>query len=203
MKRTYSAAAMRGKRSRDIGEAGETLVRHALQRLGMQRINRVHTPFKIIRINDPRAPGGSQIVNAVPQESVEGDFRCVDPTGKSVLVEVKTHTTTDRVVWSDFEDHQIEALNGHHLAGARALVAVVLHDRAQVLEWPIPGFGPGGSIRILEGKLYLTGKKGGAPAKDAPESFQAESKVTLAKVRKKEVEAPPQIPCPPGQESVN
>lgn len=154
--RTYSAEAMAGKRSRDIGVIGETLTRSALQIAGLAEIERVHTPFKIIRNSR------GQIINAVPEQKVSGDFRAVDPTnGKSVLVEAKTRSG-DRVIWSDLEDHQVEALNGHVKAGAIALLSVVLEDKAILLEWPVPGFGPGVSLRILGGRLYVSGTKRGS-----------------------------------------
>lgn len=183
-KRTYSSAAMRGKRSRDIGANGETLVRAELARLGMREIRRVHTPWKIIRNST------GQIVDAVPQESVEGDFRCIDQTGKSVLVEAKTHTATDRVVWSDFEDHQIDAMDRHVQCNGRAFIAVVLNDRAFVLSWPIEGFGPGRSIKIVQGRLFLSAPKGkGRPPKepprcegDVPPAFPASTNVHLFKI---------------------
>lgn len=151
MRRSYTAAAMKGKRSRDIGEGGEGLTRHALHLAGFTRIRRVHTPWKILRNSS------GKIVDAVPVEAVEGDFRAVDPkTGKSVLVETKT-STGDRIPWSSLEECQVEALDGHYKAGAIALLSIVLDDKAVLLPWPIEGFGPGCSIKVMRGQLFLSG----------------------------------------------
>lgn len=172
MKRTYSSAARAARNVQKAGEYGETLTLHALRRLGYLEIERVHTPFKIIRGSD------GKIINAVPVEAVSGDFRAIEPgTGRSVLVEAK-FDSVDRVLWSDLESHQIAALDGHVKAGAVALLSVVLLDKAWVLQWPVSGFGPGRSIRILEGRLKLSGngkgasspKEGGAPVVQVPTS---------------------------------
>lgn len=159
MKRTYSSKALAGKRSRTAGVVGETLTKAELVRLGFTMIERVHTPWKVLRKPDPKR--GSRIVGAVPEEKVSGDFRAVWPftlenslVGVSVLVESKAREG-DRVLWSDVEEHQRDALQRHHEAGGLSYLSVVLGGRATLMRWPIPGFGPGSSIRILGGEIAV------------------------------------------------
>lgn len=161
MRRSYSKEAMAGKRSRTAGVVGEALTRAAMVRLGFTMIERVHTPWKVLRKPDPKAPGGSRIVGAVPEEKVSGDFRAIWPVtwdnslvGVSVLVESKAREG-DRVLWSDVEEHQRDALQRHHEAGGLSYLSVVLGGRATLMRWPIPGFGPGSSIRILGGEIAV------------------------------------------------
>lgn len=151
--------------SRTAGKAGEALTQAALIRHGFRCIERVHTPWRVIR----SAVGGvSRITGATPEQKVSGDFRAVGPMGRSVLVEAK-FDAKDRILFSDLADHQIRALNEHHEAGGLSILSVVLHGRAHLLEWPVPGFGPGTSIRILGGRLELSGnKKGGPGTRDRP-----------------------------------
>jgi hypothetical protein len=152
-RRTYTKKAMAGKSSRDIGEGGEDLTRYALQRAGFVRIERVHTPFKIIRNST------GQIVDAVPQEKVSGDFRAmVRGTGKSVLVETKT-TSKASIPWSALKPHQIEALDGHRQDGGLSLLSVVLCDVAYLLHWPVAGFGPGESLSATMSGIVVTKKQ--------------------------------------------
>jgi hypothetical protein len=154
--RTYSSMALAGKRSRTAGVVGEALTKAELVRHGYQCIEQVHTPFKIIRGNH------GEIKSAVPVEKVSGDFRAVWPValegcaklGVSVLVESKARKG-DRILWTDLEPHQRQALQEHVDAGGISLLSVVLEDRAVLMNWPVPGFGPGSSIRILGGVLRV------------------------------------------------
>ena len=166
-RRTYTAKQAAGKRSRDIGAAGEQLTRFALQRAGLAEIERVHTPFRIHRNS------AGKVENVSPMEKVSGDFRAIDPeTGKSVLCEVKTRAG-DRILWSDLEEHQVRALDAHAKHGAIALLSVVLSDKAILLRWPVSGFGKGKSIRILGGNLRLIGNGKGPRNPEAPSEEEA------------------------------
>lgn len=178
MSRAYSSAGLAGKQSRTSGVVGETLTRAAMVRMGFTMIERVHTPWKIIRKTDPSAKGGSRIIGAAPEEKVSGDFRAIWPVtwenslvGVSVLVESKLRD--DRIQWSDVEEHQRDALQRHHDAGGLSYLSVVLGGRgATLMRWPIPGFGPGSSIRILGGEIAAgnpgSGSLGEAAKVDLP-----------------------------------
>lgn len=157
------ANQLRGKQARSAGKAGEALTKAALYAAGYRFIERVHTPWKVLRRPDPDAKGGSRIVGAVPEDKVSGDFRAVDPrTGRSVLCEAK-FDGEDRVIWSDLEEHQIAALNEHSRCGGESLFSAVIGGRAWLLRWPIQDFGPGCSIRLVDGELRIFGKGKGPP----------------------------------------
>lgn len=134
-KRGASATSpqQRGRRNRAAGEAVEDYAADLLRRLGLAMIERVHTPWKVVR-----GKGGA-IKHAFPVEKVSGDFRAVLPsTGQSVLVEVKSRA--QQLCWSDFRPHQREALTDHDAAGGLSLV--VWHEQqsgtVHVFAWPCP-----------------------------------------------------------------
>lgn len=145
-------ARARGKAARSAGKVGEALTKAELIRNGYRFVERVHTPWKVVRRVEN---GRSRIVGAVPEEKVSGDFRAVAPGGRSVLVEAK-FDGKDRVLWSDLEDHQIESLNDHRQAGGLSILSVVIGGRAWLLEWPVPDFGPGRSIRLSSDGLRVS-----------------------------------------------
>jgi Holliday junction resolvase len=123
------------------GEAGEAQVRLELSRLGFLMVERIYTPFKVVR----NARG--KVVSAYPVEKVSGDFIAVEPeTGRKVLVEVKSRNR-DRLRWSDLKQHQIDALDENRRVGGRSLLAFVNNNYDILIwDWPIDGFGPGKSI---------------------------------------------------------
>jgi hypothetical protein len=71
-------------------------------------------------------------------------------TGRKVLVEVKTNENPT-LQWSDFETHQIAALMTNVTCKGVSLVAWVRGGQVHLMEWPIPGFGPGKSLKHAEG----------------------------------------------------
>jgi hypothetical protein len=78
-------------------------------------------------------------------EKVSGDWRGILPGGMSVLVEVKT---VERLMYSEFADHQVDALNKHHAAGGLSLIGWVCGSENFVLRWPVPSFVPRTSLAI-------------------------------------------------------
>lgn len=119
------------------GKAGEQIARAALARYDVQMLERIGTPVRII------AQKG-EWVRIAYGEKVAGDYRGILRGGRSVLVEVKT--TEHNLRWSDFREHQPGALDEHSRFGGLTLVVWVCGMSVYVLEWPIPGFGPGKSI---------------------------------------------------------
>jgi hypothetical protein len=97
------------------GAASEEVVRLRLVHLGFLLVEKVETPWRIVR-----GPGG-RVVGAHPLRRVSGDFRAVRPGGQSVLVEVKWRDDGP-LSWGDLEPHQQAALGLHRSAGGLSLV---------------------------------------------------------------------------------
>lgn len=128
------------KKNKKTGELGEGFVKRELERRGFKMVERVHTPFTVIR-------RGDQIVGAFPKERVSGDFIAIQPlTGRKVLVEVKTKDE-GTFPFSLLKDHQARALNENHICGGISLLALVRGIQTQIHEWPIEGFGPRKSLK--------------------------------------------------------
>lgn len=124
-----------------IGAANETATRLVLMAAGVEMVERVHTPWRIVR--DKRR----RIIRAEPVEKVAGDFRGVTASGRSVLVEAKHRD--ENLAWSDLEPHQRRALSEHHAHGGLSLVAWGRGARVYLLEWPVmlaAGFKPRRSL---------------------------------------------------------
>jgi hypothetical protein len=122
-----------------IGASGEELAESVLRSLGIEQIERVGTPVKLI---PSKAPGLFKVVFG---EKVIGDRRGILPGGRSVLCEVKT--ILDRNLrYSDLREHQPAGLTRHTELGGLSLLIWVHSSGINVLEWPISGFGPGKSI---------------------------------------------------------
>jgi hypothetical protein len=113
--------------------------------MGVLMVERIHTPWNIIR-----HPATRKIITAFPLEKVSGDFRGVLPGGRSVLCEVKS---CDRLVFSAFDKHQITALNDHFKAGGLSLIGWKWADGNSLMRWPVEGFGPRTSLASQRAKV--------------------------------------------------
>lgn len=125
------------RREQNIGKHGEQLAESVLNGLGLEMIEKVGTPVKLI-------PVLSKIKNTyvvIFGERVAADRRAMLPDGRSVLIEVKT--IADRnLQWGDLRPHQPAKLQQHaDLNGLSLLVWV--NETVNVMRWPIEGFGPG------------------------------------------------------------
>lgn len=113
-----------------IGKEGEALAESALRQIGLEMIEKIGTPVRII-------PGRAPIWG----EKVSGDYRALLPGGISVLIECKT--IMDRnLVWSDLREHQPGCLTRHAELGGISLLVWVHTSGVYVMQWPIDGFGP-------------------------------------------------------------
>ena len=113
---------VKAKRSQLLGSWGQRVAAMHLRMLGFQCVEEIHT--------------GTSMVRGVRRFSkpVSGDLRAVYE-GRAVLVEVKVRP--DRLVASDLEPHQREALFDHTAAGALALVAWVRPGaECALMAWP-------------------------------------------------------------------
>lgn len=122
-----------------IGKIGQEHAAAALRRLGVNMVEKIGTPVKII----PARVKGTYTV--VWGEKVSGDHRGILANGVSVLAETKT--IMDRnLVWSDLREHQPGALSQHAEYGGVSLLVWVHSTGVYVMRWPIVGFGPRKSI---------------------------------------------------------
>jgi len=127
------------RREDRTGKVGEELAESVLRSLGIEQIERVSTPVKLI---PSQYPGLFKVIFG---EKVIGDRRGILPGGRSVLIEVKT--ILDRnLCWSDLRLHQPEGLSRHSELGGMSLLVWVHSSGVYVMRWPIDGFGPGKSI---------------------------------------------------------
>lgn len=127
------------RREDRIGKMGQEQAASALRRLGVNMVEKIGTPTKLI---PARVKGTFKVIWG---ERVSGDHRGILENGISVLAETKTILDSN-LKWSDFRDHQPGALDAHHSYGGVSLVVWVHDSGIYVMRWPIPGFGPRKSI---------------------------------------------------------
>jgi hypothetical protein len=125
-----------------IGKAGQEVAAAALRRVGVECVEKIGTPVKVI-------PRGIYLRQPTYQviwgEKVSGDHHGILPGGRAVLAETKT--ILDRnLQWSDLREHQPEALSRYAEFGGLALLVWVHSTGVYVMQWPVPGFGPRKSI---------------------------------------------------------
>lgn len=126
------------RKEQKLGKAGEELAMNAVRSLGVEMVERIGTPVKIIRTKGV----WSQVVWG---EKVSGDARGVLPGGRSVLIETKT--ILDRnLQYGDMRPHQPERLSRHAELGGLSLLVWVHSSGVYVMEWPICDFRHGKSI---------------------------------------------------------
>ena len=123
------------------GKAGQEHAAAALARIGVEAVEKVGTPVRMI---PAKIPGTYRIIFG---EKVAGDHRGILPGGRSVLAETKT-IFEHNLAWSDLRPHQPGKLTEHTEWGGLSLLVWVSNAGVFVMEWPIPGFGPHKSITL-------------------------------------------------------
>ncbi len=135
----------RGRTAQKVGAGAQAVVHQRLVAAGYLHVCPIETGWSVRRAFNART-GTSKIVGATPVRKVAGDFRAVQSgTGRSVLCETKWRP--DVLEWSDLETHQVANLNEHLAAGGISLLAWVSRAGATLYTWPVPGFGPGTSLK--------------------------------------------------------
>lgn len=125
-----------------IGKAGQGVAASALRRLGIEEVEQVGTPVKLI----PRGKFGSHdTYQVIWGEKVAGDHRGTLPGGRGVLAETKTILERN-LQWSDLREHQPGKLDTHARLGGLAILVWVHSSGVYTMTWPVPGFGPRKSI---------------------------------------------------------
>ena len=141
------------RREQQIGKAGEQLAENRLRSIGLEMIEKIGTPVRLIPLPEwvrqiLRAAGFSPngVFRVIFGETVSGDRRAIIPgAGTSVLIETKT--ILDRNLrWSDLRDHQPDALSQHASLGGISLLVWVHIGGVFIMRWPIPDFAPRCSI---------------------------------------------------------
>lgn len=119
--------ALRGRRNRKRGAAGEALAIMALRSLGIRCVH-LETGWRIHR-------GGGRIVSASPMRSVLADIVGVR-NGRAYLVEVKVEDGPTLSL-SRIEPHQRENLTSWRQSGAEVLIAWVRLETAAMRRGPV------------------------------------------------------------------
>lgn len=138
-----------------LGKTGEKFAAQVLTNLGIEQLQRIGTPVKVIpvKVHGNKRP----LFQVIWGEKVIGDYRGVLPGGRSVLAEVKT-VLHRNLQYSDMRLHQPEGLTRHaELGGLSLLVWVHSDDEIYVMEWTkfgIPGFEPRHSLNPKDAKTY-------------------------------------------------
>ena len=126
------------------GDHGQNIAARALEGLGVNMVEKIGTPVKLI----PYHLGARRdVYRVVWGEKVSGDHRGLLVNGVSVLAETKT--ILDRNLrYSDLREHQPGKLQEHTDSNGLSLLVWVHSSGVYVMRWPIDGFGPGKSIGV-------------------------------------------------------
>jgi hypothetical protein len=124
-----------------IGRAGQNVAAAALSRLGVELVEEIGTPVRLVPAHAHR----KDVFRVSFGEKVSGDHRGILPGGRSVLAETKT--ILDRNLrFSDLRDHQPGRLTAHADFGGLSLLVWVHQSGTYILQWPVPGFISGTGI---------------------------------------------------------
>ena len=130
-----------------IGRIGQDYAASALRALGVEMVEGIGTPVRLI----PASVSRRDVYRVIWGDKVSGDHRGILPGGRSVLAETKT--ILDRNLrWSDLREHQPNRLQTHTDFGGLSLLIWVHSSGIYVLQWPVEGFGPGKSLRLEDAR---------------------------------------------------
>ncbi len=137
------------KREQQVGQQGQKQAAGALRRAGVNMVEQIGTPVKLIPMGTVR---GRQVFQVIYGDKVSGDHKGIMPDGTSVLAETKT--ILDRNLrYSDLREHQPERLTEHHENNGISLLVWVHSTGIYILRWPITYFVKGKSITPEEASL--------------------------------------------------
>lgn len=130
------------RREKQIGDHGEQLARSVLSGMGLEMIEKIGTPVKLIPVKSANFKNAYFVIWG---EKVAGDHRAILPDGRSVLIEVKTIYGRN-LTWSDLREHQPGKLSEHADWNGLSLLVWVHDDGVYAMRWPVVGFAPGKGI---------------------------------------------------------
>jgi hypothetical protein len=131
------------REEQQIGKHGQNMAASALSRIGIEMVEEIGTPVKLI----PASAQRRDVFRVVFGEKVSGDHRGILHGGISVLAETKT--ILDRNLrYSDLREHQPGRLTGHTKLGGVSLLVWVHNTGIYIMRWPVEGFVSGKSITV-------------------------------------------------------
>jgi len=134
------ANRIRGKQNAKTGIFGEAMAERWLWSQGFKCVSSIETGWRIRRVN-------GKIVGAKQKVKVAGDFTAMTKTGRFVFAEVKVRGS-GKLLFSDLEKHQVEALDERVKYGALCLLIWIMSPtELKALQWPIAGFKKNNSLR--------------------------------------------------------
>ena len=131
--------------SQQIGKAGEELAGYLLRLIGVEMIESIATPKRMIPYEDERGNIIPGVFKVIFSEKVSGDWRGLLSGGRGVHCEVKVRNK-ERLNYSDLEYHQSAWLDEYAALGGVAVLIWVCLNSQFILKWPIPEFEPGTSL---------------------------------------------------------
>ena len=149
-----------GRKNHKNGDKAQLIAERVMRELGFNMVERVETGFKLIRT-------GKRITGAFPCSKVSGDIRAIGDGGKAILCEVKYRE--GKLKWSDFEEHQLEAMQATKEAGGEAFVVWVasfIPERVYLLHYPFQCLRKGKAITERECEELETVKYFGIKSKE-------------------------------------
>jgi penicillin-binding protein-related factor A (putative recombinase) len=137
------------KREQNTGKHGEQVARSVLNGLGLEMIEEIGTPVKLVPVRSTQ----KNVYFVIWGDKVAGDHRAMFPNGRSVLIEVKT--IRDRnLVWSDLREHQPAKLQQHNDLNGLSLLVWVHDTGVYVMQFPVVGFRPGKGITPAQASVH-------------------------------------------------
>lgn len=127
------------RREQRTGSRGQEMAAIALRLLGIEMVEKIATPVKLIR-----SPYKG-LFKVIWEETVSGDHRGILRDGTSVLAETKT-VLDGNLTWSHLREHQPGRLTEHAEYNGISLLVWVHNTGIYILKWPVPDFGPRKSI---------------------------------------------------------
>jgi hypothetical protein len=134
------------KLQNDQGRVGQEHAAAALRRIGVKCVEKIGTPVRLVPV--VKKPGAYFVYW---EEKVSGDHRGILPGGRSVLAETKS-IYDKNLTWSDLRPHQPDRLDDHAAMGGLTLLVWVSSRGVFIMQWPVPGFGPGKGITLEQAK---------------------------------------------------
>jgi len=144
-----------GRQSVMKGKKGQAIALTEMRRIGFLECQEIATPVVYVR---------TRLIDQIPyhqvayKERVNGDITAFLPNGVGVVCEVKTKTDGN-LTWSIMQkhgEHQATNLDRISKIGVALVAWVCAVDECYLLQWPIPGFGPGRDSISIEDAAKLS-----------------------------------------------
>lgn len=148
-----------GYASQRRGKLSEAAARELLGWMGGRMIQKIATP---VRLRPPKSVRARKefFSRVIYDTKVKGDIWGIEPeTGRSILAESKERTA-DRLMFSDLQKHQVEALDEHSDCNGLTYLIWLHPSDVYVMRWPIQGFVPGTSLSVEQARAIKVDRIG-------------------------------------------